>query len=133
MNVSNVSQGLQKTRMLETKRLSTNCECQAFVRNCSPAVGARLGKPSKIQFVGTQSFPQNCVSHIDASLSRQPLVKGERLVRYEVNAVMLYCVVACCLYSIVSPSHDCSQAECTCCVLGRRSPKNGKDDLDDQT
>ena len=28
-------------------------------------------------------------SHIDASHSRQPLVKGERLVRYEVNAVML--------------------------------------------
>ena len=26
--------------------------------------------------------------HIDASHSRQPLVKGERLVRYEVNAVM---------------------------------------------
>ena len=26
-------------------------------------------------------------SHIDASHSRQPLVKGERLVRYEVNAV----------------------------------------------
>ena len=27
-------------------------------------------------------------SHIDASHSRQPLVKRERLVRYEVNAVM---------------------------------------------
>ena len=27
-------------------------------------------------------------NHIDASHSRQPLVKGERLVRYEVNAVM---------------------------------------------
>ena len=31
---------------------------------------------------------KNCRSHIDASHSRQPLVKGERLVRYEVNAVM---------------------------------------------
>ena len=31
---------------------------------------------------------KNCVSHIDASHSRQPLVKGERLVRYEVNAVI---------------------------------------------
>ena len=31
---------------------------------------------------------KNCESHIDASHSRQPLVKGERLVRYEVNAVM---------------------------------------------
>ena len=33
-------------------------------------------------------LPKNWFSHIDASLSRQPLVKGERLVRYEVNAVM---------------------------------------------
>ena len=32
---------------------------------------------------------KNWVSHIDASHSRQPLVKGERLVRYEVNAVIL--------------------------------------------
>ena len=31
---------------------------------------------------------KNSESHIDASHSRQPLVKGERLVRYEVNAVM---------------------------------------------
>ena len=31
---------------------------------------------------------KNWESHIDASHSRQPLVKGERLVRYEVNAVM---------------------------------------------
>ena len=32
---------------------------------------------------------KNYESHIDASLSRQPLVKGERLVRYEVNAVII--------------------------------------------
>ena len=32
--------------------------------------------------------PKSQISHIDASLSRQPLVKGERLVRYEVNAVI---------------------------------------------
>ena len=31
---------------------------------------------------------KNWWSHIDASHSRQPLVKGERLVRYEVNAVI---------------------------------------------
>ena len=43
---------------------------------------------SLIRVVGTQGFPKNCVSHIDASLTRQPLVKGERLVRYEVNAVI---------------------------------------------
>ena len=38
--------------------------------------------------VGTQGPHKNSGSHIDASHSRQPLVKGERLVRYEVNAVM---------------------------------------------
>ena len=32
---------------------------------------------------------KNWESHIDASHSRQPLIKGERLVRYEVNAVIL--------------------------------------------
>ena len=41
-----------------------------------------------ILVVGDPKPPQNSISHIDASLSRQPLVKGERLVRYEVNAVM---------------------------------------------
>ena len=38
--------------------------------------------------VGTGGFRKNWGSHIDASHSRQPLVKGERLVRHEVNAVM---------------------------------------------
>ena len=38
--------------------------------------------------VGDRSPLKNLGSHIDASHSRQPLVKGERLVRYEVNAVM---------------------------------------------
>ena len=41
--------------------------------------------------VGSQGPRKNSGSHIDASHSRQPLVKGERLVRYEVNAVMLGC------------------------------------------
>jgi len=36
-----------------------------------------------------RSSRKNSGSHIDASLSRQPLVKGERLVRYEVNAVII--------------------------------------------
>ena len=39
--------------------------------------------------VGSQGPHKNSGSHIDASHSRQPLVKGERLVRHEVNAVML--------------------------------------------
>ena len=33
-------------------------------------------------------LPKNCESHIDASHSWRPLVKGVRLVRYEVYAVM---------------------------------------------
>ena len=41
--------------------------------------------------VGNQGSHKNSNSHIDASHSRQPLVKGERLVRYEVNAVMTLC------------------------------------------
>ena len=36
---------------------------------------------------------KNWGSHIDASHSRQPLVKGERLVRYEVNAVIAHSVL----------------------------------------
>ena len=44
--------------------------------------------------VGNQSSHKNSNSHIDASHSRQPLVKGERLVRYEVNAVMIVIVKA---------------------------------------
>ena len=50
-------------------------DCQLLYRDVSMIVGAlRLRK--------------NWGSHIDASHSRQPLVKGERLVRHEVNAVM---------------------------------------------
>ena len=44
---------------------------------------------SYILLVGTRKSLKNSGSHIDASHSRQPLVKGERLVRYEVNAVIL--------------------------------------------
>ena len=44
--------------------------------------------------VGDQGPRKNSGSHIDASHSRQPLVKGERLVRYEVNAVMIFRVHA---------------------------------------
>ena len=51
---------------------------------------ARLGK----QLTAPINAPASPVSakkfaiRIDAPHSRQPLVKGERLVRYEVNAVM---------------------------------------------
>jgi len=40
--------------------------------------------------VGATSPRKNSEIHIDVSHSRQPLVKGERLVRYEVNTVMLH-------------------------------------------
>ena len=44
--------------------------------------------PSLRTNVGSQSPRKNLGSHIDASHSRQPLVKGEMFLRYEVNAVM---------------------------------------------
>ena len=57
---------------------------------CVVAVVAVLAVLAVVAFaVGDPSPLKNSGSHIDASLSRQPLVKGERLVRYEVNAVMV--------------------------------------------
>ena len=56
-----------------------------WLRLFTPRVARRL------RFVGAWRPLKNCGSHIDASHSRQPLVKGERLVRYEVNAVMPSC------------------------------------------
>ena len=55
--------------------------------NCTFAICKTVRE--QIRLLGTISSRKNSGSHIDASLSRQPLVKGERLVRYEVNAVML--------------------------------------------
>ena len=48
----------------------------------------RLHQYNPCILLGAQDPLKNSGSHIDASLSRQPLVKGERLVRYEVNAVI---------------------------------------------
>ena len=48
----------------------------------------RLLPTTGLVHVGTRRSLKNCISHIDASHSRQPLVKGERLVRYEVNTVI---------------------------------------------
>ena len=57
----------------------------------SRLLGRGLASPRSrwLGYVGNQGSLKNSNSHIDASHSRQPLVKGERLVRYEVNAVML--------------------------------------------
>ena len=57
-------------------------------RHEPPSPATRLCR-SSAGTVGAQPR-KNLESHIDASLSRQPLVKGERLVRFEVNAVMAY-------------------------------------------
>ena len=59
-----------------------------YTRRCRR--GRRRSQPKSIShmLLGALSSRKNSISHIDASLSRQPLVKGERLVRYEVNAVM---------------------------------------------
>ena len=50
--------------------------------------------------VGTLGPRKNSGSHIDASLSRQPLVKGERLVRYEVNAV-IHCIIQLLIFKLI--------------------------------
>ena len=77
--------------------MPTNCEAKGpctgkkrlALRTCCNAVSDISSKRFRVEkIVGTQGSLKNCISHIDASHSRQPLVKGERLVRYEVNAVM---------------------------------------------
>ena len=66
-----------------------------------------------VALVGARRPLKNSGSHIDASHSRQPLVKGERLVRYEVNAVMRSCA-----------SHFLCQVGCahTVCLLHQLGP-----------
>ena len=65
--------------------------------------------------VGSQSSRKNSGSHIDASHSRQPLVKGERLVRHEVNAVMLEhgSLQQCKVTSHISYSSLCGNVFCS--------------------
>ena len=65
--------------------------------------------------VGALKLRKNCGSHIDASHSRQPLVKGERLVRHEVNAVMLEhgSLQQCKVTSHISYSSLCGNVFCS--------------------
>ena len=71
--------------------------------------------------VGSRSSRKNSNSHIDASHSRQPLVKGERLVRYEVNAVMLLgCLVG---WPSLAPSIRAPALQSLACL---RQPRFGK-------
>ena len=61
---------------------------------------------------------KNSGSHIDASHSRQPLVKGERLVRYEVNAVMSP-------YALANSDMCCGAGEASCLHNAATSPCRG--------
>ena len=81
-------------------RSRATATCATHNSACSPcrtdlSCSRSLLHDYSILFIGTRQSRTNLGSHIDASHSRQPLVKGERLVRYEVNAVMyLSCVRA---------------------------------------
>ena len=66
----------ERERERETGNTGSVCVGTTNTRLCHSIVGANPHKNSEIK--------------IDVSHSRQPLVKGERLVRYEVNAVMLH-------------------------------------------
>ena len=67
-----------------TQSIETNCA------NCAAAGDLHGG--TTLAWISENGWTllsaKNWESRIDASHSRQPLVKGERLVRYEVNAVM---------------------------------------------
>jgi hypothetical protein len=102
-----------------------------------------ISNVSEQYFVGDQGPRKNLGSHIDASHSRQPLVKGERLVRYEVNAVMLHVAThPNPTYGLQQtwwamgtgvPAQQCQHASIHVALLGRGPHKNCKNDLDDQT
>lgn len=87
-------------------------------------VVARVIKSSRHQcskFGGTLGrMPRkNLKIHIDVSHSRQPLVKGERLVRYEVNTVMLSMTIA--IYiDVPSNRHWCVP----CAAAKMKMPRN---------
>ena len=74
-------------RVSMTCLLTWVCACVLLVVAC----GFALVVVGWGFLVGARRPLKNSGSHIDASHSRQPLVKGERLVRYEVNAVMRSC------------------------------------------
>ena len=76
-------------RLFKDKIGSLHTNCCSFYKVFDSAFQDRRRDPrTNALVVETQAFPKNNWSHIDASLSRQPLVKGERLVRFEVNAVI---------------------------------------------
>ena len=72
-------------------------------------------RPPEDNNVGARKPRKNSGSHIDASHSRQPLVKGERLVHHEVNAVMLEhgSLQQCKVTSHISYSSLCGNVFCS--------------------
>ena len=67
----------------------THRRCSCWIQSCPAAQDSRTCVLMRLDI----AVRKNWGSHIDASHSRQPLVKGERLVRYEVNAVIAHSVL----------------------------------------
>ncbi len=113
---------LQSKVNTKTEAHDTTCKValassEELVSDISPNKNA-INTSCNISFkslVGSQGPRKNLGSHIDASHSRQPLVKGERLVRYEVNAVML-------LHALPTRSATVSTGAAPC-VTKRIAPK----------
>ena len=75
---------------------------EARVRIARVTLTVKLdGNRSSFQLTNSALHKTNCDSHIDASHSGQLLVKGERLVGWEVNAVMPLVLKAACLWSCI--------------------------------
>ena len=91
-------------------QLLPNTSLAFSLRSClQRSSRALLQSPSPFCGSWSMKLLKNCESHIDASHSRQPLVKGERLVRYEVNAVMTLMLKTPCLWPYIfasACSHD---------------------------
>ena len=71
-----------------------------------------LDSPAPCRFIVLQldpKIPKHLEIHIDALHSRQPLVKGERLVRYEVNAVIQ---ITCVMQHLIA--FRCGNIVCLC-------------------
>ena len=78
------------------------CHWHATLLRCSSPDFQGLNKNLGWAVITFRSWSTLCSSkisesHIDASHSRQPFIKGKRLVRYEVNAVMILMLETTCL------------------------------------
>ena len=112
-NVANLAQGTNSSECDHTQgfdgRLGFNPQrarrplsfCN--IRDWDPT---HAGCDTSHHIVGDYPLKNNG-SHIDASLSRQPLVKGERLVRAEMNAVII----------LSAPTANVSALHVCVCVL----------------